>query len=161
MLVKEACTRAVQTCRPEDNLATVGALLWLKDCGALPVISADGRVAGMITDRDIAIALATRNRVASELHVHEVMSREVQSCGPDDDVRDALNVMWTRQIRRLPVVDGQGRLQGLLSLTDAVQKIHEGKARGLTWGDVAGTLQAITAPRKAVAPRAEALLTSR
>lgn len=161
MLVKEACTKDVQTCHPEDNLATVGAILWLKDCGALPVVSAGGCVVGMITDRDIAIALATRNRVASELHVEEVMTREVQSCGPDEDVRDALNLMWTRQVRRLPVVDGQGQLCGLFSLTDAVQKIHEGRAKGLTWSDVTWTLQAITAPRKEVRPRAEALLAHR
>ena len=72
----------------------------------------------MVTDRDLLIALGTRNRNASDLPVSEVMSKDLSLCTPDDDVRDALKIMAERQLHRLPVVDKDGGLKGILSLDD-------------------------------------------
>ena len=72
MKVREMMTSDVKTCRPETNLAEAVKDMWEGDCGALPVVSDEGRVIGMITDRDICIALATRGRSADRIAVREV-----------------------------------------------------------------------------------------
>src|SRR5207249_11540387 len=73
MRVGDFMTSPAVFCRPEANLAAVAALMWDKDCGALPVVSEDGKVTGMITDRDICVALGTRNKRASEVTVRDVI----------------------------------------------------------------------------------------
>jgi len=75
-------------------------------------------VIGVITDRDICIAAATRPRTKGEIPVREVMSQRLYTCAPTDDVRSALETMKTRKIRRLPVVEQNGRLAGILSIHD-------------------------------------------
>jgi CBS-domain-containing membrane protein len=75
----------------------------------------------MVTDRDLFIALATRNRRASDLVAGEVMSKDVTTCSPDDDVMEALSLMHSRKVRRLPVVDRNKTLVGILSLANVVQ----------------------------------------
>ena len=120
MTVKDIMTVAPEACRPDDNLATAVELLWKADCGVLPVTDHTGRVAGIVTDRDICIALGTRNVRASDIRVESVMRKTVQVCEPTDDVLSALSRMADRRVRRLPVVDSANRLVGILSLSDAV-----------------------------------------
>jgi CBS domain-containing protein len=83
-------------CRPDDNLAEVAATMWHARCGALPVLDRRGAVTSMITDRDICIALGARNLRASEVKVKDVSPPRVFSCGPNDDVRLALNTMTSQ-----------------------------------------------------------------
>ena len=146
MKVRDLMTRDVKACRPESNLAEVVRDMWEGDCGALPVVSDDGRVAGIITDRDICIALATRGRSADRIAVHEVARDHVYTCLPDDDASAALQTMKLHKIRRLPVVDADGHLRGMLSLNDIVT--HAGAA---TPTDVVSTLASICEHRRPVA----------
>ncbi len=119
MKVREVMTKTPTCCEPDTNLATAASLMWLNDCGALPVMEY-GRLVGIITDRDICIALGTRNHIAAALRVREVASREVHTCSPQDTVRSAMATMRRTRVRRLPVVDDAGELAGILSLNDIV-----------------------------------------
>jgi CBS domain-containing protein len=126
MKVREIMTTNVKTCRPETNLAEAVKLMWEQDCGVLPVVKSDGKVSGMITDRDICVAIATRGWTADRIAVRDVTAGKVSTCAPDDDAIAALQTMKSQRVRRLPVVDAAGRLKGILSLNDMVT--HAGAA---------------------------------
>ena len=146
MKVRDLMTSDVKTCRPETNLAEAVKEMWEGDCGALPVVSDDGRVAGIITDRDICIAVATRGRSADRIAVREVARDHVYTSLPDDDASAALQTMKLHKIRRLPVVDADGHVRGMLSLNDIVT--HAGAA---TPTEVVSTLASICEHRRTVA----------
>lgn len=147
MKVKDACTPNVKTCSPEANLAHAAVLMWESDCGIVPVVDGEGRPVGVITDRDIAIAVGTRGRPASEIAVQEVMSRNLRTARPEDEVRSALEAMGTAQVRRLLVVDGRGVLAGVLSLSDVVRRL-DGRG-GPAVEEVVEALKAIGRPHRA------------
>lgn len=138
MKVRDLMTSDVKTCRSETNLAEVVRDMFEGDCGALPVVSDDGRVAGIITDRDICIAVGTRGRSADRIAVREVARDHVHTCLPDDDASAALQKMKLHKVRRLPVVDPDGHVRGMLSLNDIVT--HAGAAAPT---DVVSTLASI------------------
>lgn len=146
MRVREMMTSDVKTCRPDTNLAEAVRDMWEGDCGALPVVSDEGRVIGMITDRDICIALATRGGSADRMAVREVAQGHAYTCLPDDDATAALQTMKAHKIRRLPVVDAEGHVRGILSLNDVVT--HAGSA---TPTEVVSTLASICEHRRPVA----------
>lgn len=149
MIVEDLMTREVEACRPADSLADAAGVMWRRDCGAVPVVE-DGGVAGIITDRDICMALATRRAYASEVSVGEVMSRGVVTCTPEDDAEEALEVMRQRQLRRLPVVDGRGQLVGILSVADVLRRTRKGGGRRrVRRGEALATLKAIVRPHGA------------
>jgi CBS domain-containing protein len=120
MMVRELMRSSPRSIRPAASLADAGRVMEEARCGALPVVG-DGeeeRVVGMLTDRDLCLAVALRDRRPSEIAVREVISGDVHTCRPDEDVRDALATMGDHRVRRLPVVDAVGRLVGLLSFDD-------------------------------------------
>ena len=103
--------------------------MWNRNCGFLPVLSPQQNVVGVITDRDMCIAMATRNRLPGQVTVQEFSSVVIYSCQPDDDVRAAMETMADKKVRRLPVIDADGKLAGILSLDDIV--LHaDSQARG-------------------------------
>jgi CBS domain-containing protein len=122
MKVREIMTADIGTCRPETNLAEAVKLMWEKDCGVLPVVKSDGRLGGIITDRDICVALATRGQTADHISVGEVATGKIYTCVTDDDTSAALQTMKSQRVRRLPVVDGNGRLKGMLSISDVMNR---------------------------------------
>lgn len=150
MKVNEVMTQDVKSCTPEMNLAEAAAIMWEADCGALPVM-VDGKVAGMITDRDICIALGTRNARASEVTVGEAETREVFSCAPNDDVHQALKTMRTHKVHRLPVVGETGTLDGMLCMNEIILRAHKTarKPADVTYEDVVNTLKGISEHRPA------------
>ena len=99
MKVKDIMTDTPCYCLPKTNLGSAIELMWNANCGCLPVLSADGKVSGVVTDRDICVALGTRNRVASDVTVGEVMSDKLYSCAPEDEIHLALQTFrpefWT------------------------------------------------------------------
>jgi CBS domain-containing protein len=139
-------TRTVCTCRPETSLAQVAALMWDHDCGAMPVVDDMNRVMGMITDRDIAIAAATKGRRATDINVGEVMSGNVYACARDEDVKSALKTMRRERVRRLPVIGHDGKLTGILSLNDIVLRAEDSKGRQapeIPYDEVMSTFKAV------------------
>jgi CBS domain-containing protein len=130
MKVRDVMKPAAVCCRPETNLAAAVELLWVNNCGMLPVVDNDGKLAAVITDRDISIAVGTRNRLPSELTVNEVATKRVITCKPDDEIHEALNTMAEKQVRRLPVVNQAGVPQGILSMDDIITHGDMGKWQG-------------------------------
>ena len=146
MKVQDVMTYDVQTCRPETNLADAAMRMWRDDCGVLPVVADGQKVVGMITDRDICMAAATKHRDPANIRVSEVTSGKVYSCSADADIHEALKIMQDKQVRRLPIISAEdGRLQGLLSMNDVALKAQGGRKAELTAEDVEQTLRSICA----------------
>jgi len=146
MKVQDVMTSEVKSCRPETNLAAAAVMMLDYDCGALPVVNNENKVIGIITDRDIAIAAATKGRLASEILVGEVISRKVFSATLDEDIHMALKTMRHGKIRRLPVVNRDGMLQGILSFNDIALRAEEEEGRrhpDRTYEGAMGTFKAI------------------
>jgi CBS domain-containing protein len=129
MKVKEIMTASAVSCGPEMNVAEAVQLMWERNVGILPVVDAVGKLTGVVTDRDICIALGTRNRLASEIKVSEIAIPKVFTCKPEDDVHEALSLLSAKQVRRLPVVNEKGTV-GVLSMDDVVLHSEVGKLRG-------------------------------
>lgn len=142
MKVKDIMTAELRTCSPATNLAAAAALMLDGDCGVLPVVE-NGRLVGVVTDRDLYIALATRNDRASQITVGEVVQAPVVTCGPDDDVRAALAMMKQHRVRRLPVEGFGGTVLGIVSMNDIL--LTTGAKRAVRDAEVVDALQAICA----------------
>lgn len=142
MKVKDLMTTTVATCAPETTVAEAAHLMWEADCGILPVVK-DGALVGVVTDRDMYIALATRNARASRMAIDSVAARQVATCAPEDDLRAALATMRQARVRRLPVVGFGGTVMGILSMNDIVRVADDGD--GVSSEAIVKTLQAICA----------------
>jgi CBS domain-containing protein len=118
MRVSEAAVQEVLTVHEDASLADAGTLLRNADCGSLLIVDSDYRLTGILTDRDIALALADGDAAASAVKVGEAMTRDLQTCRPDEDVRVALQRMAEHGIRRLPVCTPDQKLLGILSIDD-------------------------------------------
>jgi CBS domain-containing protein len=154
MKVQDVMTRAVQFCLPDNDLMLAARLLWENDCGVLPVVDNNLKVIGVITDRDICIAAGTRPQAAANLKVGEVMTGTLYTCNPDDDIKGALEIMRKAQVRRLPVIEGDGLLHGILSISDVA--LCAGKPTNaaqpvISYEDIVETYNAICEPRAVAA----------
>lgn len=155
MLVGDLMTKTVRCCGPHDSLDTAAHELWDGDCGALPVVDgAERRVVGMLTDRDICMGTHFRGRPLGQIQVERVMSGNVHSCHPGDEVSSAQAVMKSAQVRRLPVVDDAGQLLGVISLADIAReagRTGSGRRPACSESEVVGTLSAIVGHRESLA----------
>ena len=142
MKVKDIMTAEPRTCSPGTNLAAAAALMLDGDCGILPVVDR-GKLVGVVTDRDMYIALATRNKLASQLTAGEVARKKVVTCGPEDDVHAVLTMMGEHRVRRLPVEGFGGTVLGIVSMNDILLAIRPGTA--VRTDEVVDTFQAICA----------------
>jgi CBS domain-containing protein len=120
MKVSDIMIHEVVSCRKDTDIGTAARLMLTGRFGTLPVIDTHAKLAGIITDRDIAMAAATRQRNAAHIPVHEVMSPHARTCFADDEVAAALKQMEEARVRRLPVLDATGHLTGILSIDDIV-----------------------------------------
>ena len=144
MKVRDVMTKQVAFCGPDTNLAQAVELMWNNACGFLPVAGEGRNAIGVITDRDISIALGTRDRRASEVCVRSAMSSRLFTCMPDDNVHTALKTLKSEGIRRLPVVDGDGMLMGVLSIDDVVLNASVDAPRNdISYRDIDNTYRAI------------------
>jgi CBS domain-containing protein len=114
-------TAPVWTCSPEDSLAQVAQILWEHDCGVVPVVDAQHRPCGMVTDRDVCMGAYTKGKALHAIRVSEVMSPHVHSCSVNDPLLRAIGTMVEAQVRRVAVISGDGQLVGILSLADVAR----------------------------------------
>ncbi len=121
MKVKKIMTPGVECCHAKDSLAKAVGIMWQKDCGVVPIIRRENEVVGMITDRDVCIALTSRNQMASDIRISDVINGKPVTCAPNDSVNTALKKMRKHKVKRLPVVSGKGKLKGILSLADILR----------------------------------------
>jgi CBS domain-containing protein len=121
MKVREIMTKQVASCHPEATLESVALMMWNSDCGSIPVVDEQGTPKGIVTDRDVAMASALQHKPLWEITAAQFADgRDLFTCTTEDDVRAALQAMEDHRIRRLPVVDSEGHLQGMLSVDDIV-----------------------------------------
>jgi CBS domain-containing protein len=142
MRVKDVMTANVQTCPPDTNLSRAAAMMWEGDCGILPVVE-DGILAGIVTDRDICIALGTQDRLPHTVPVRDVETTDVATCEPEDDLRHALELMRRYKVRRLPVTDTDHHLKGIVSLNDIVLRADRAHPEELSYDEVVNTMKAV------------------
>ena len=117
MKAKDLMTSEPKTCSRETNLAAAAEIMLAGDCGMLPIVD-EGRLVGVVTDRDLFIALATRNRRATELTLGEVAQSPVYTCTPEDEADAVLATMRAHRVRRVPVEGFGGIALGVISLDD-------------------------------------------
>jgi CBS domain-containing protein len=145
MQVHEIMTSDVVACHARDTMDRAVEVMLGKDCGCVPVVDDQERVVGIITDRDICVASYATGQKLSELFVRGGMAPKVECCAPDDSLDEAERKLRARQLRRLPVVDRDGRLVGILSMADLARAVALGK-RSMHPADLCETLAAICRP---------------
>lgn len=117
MLINDVMTRYPAYCRPDDSFESVAQLMLERDCGIIPVCQGR-KVVGVITDRDITCRGVATGRIASEVPVSEIMTSPVYCVHDHDDVQAAVDLMEEQQVRRLPVLDEDDNLVGIVAPSD-------------------------------------------
>lgn len=118
MRIEEIMNRAVITSGADEPLHNAARKMWDHDCGAVMVTDRDGKLVGMVTDRDICMAAYTKGLPLHEIRIHEVMASHVHAVRREQSIADVEEVMATHQVRRVPVVDSSGKPIGVVSLND-------------------------------------------
>jgi len=127
MQLKEIITSPVETVGPDATLFDAAKTMMTRDLGWLPVTD-EGKVVGIITDRDITVRGVAGGLDAKKTKVEDVMSRDVFSCSIDGTIEDACNMMEDEQVRRLVVVDDDEMLAGVVSLADVALQSRESQS---------------------------------
>jgi CBS domain-containing protein len=125
--IKEVMTRDVRACEPNATVADAAKVMAQEDVGPIPIVE-DGRLVGIVTDRDIVVRVVAEGRDPKTTTVNEIASTELVTVSPDDDLDEALNRLAERQIRRLPVVEGD-RLVGIVAQAD-IARLGKDKKTG-------------------------------
>ena len=121
MRIQDIMSKPAVVCGETESLNTVARHMWDHDCGVIPIVTEDGRIAGIVTDRDVGMAAYTRGKTLAEIPVAQTMARNVFSCRADDSLESAARVMTDNQVRRLPVLDADDRPIGIVSFSDIVR----------------------------------------
>lgn len=124
-VVRSVMTADVVTCTASDTLHRAAQIMWERDCGAVPVVDAAGRVAGIITDRDLTMAAFTQGLPLVAIPVGRVASGRVHTVSVGASIDDAVAVMGRERVRRVVVVDAHQKAVGILSLADVAGHVAE------------------------------------
>jgi CBS domain-containing protein len=146
MKVSEIMTREVASCTQTNTLSDAARIMWERDCGAVPVVDEQNRAVGIVTDRDICIASATRGAAPYQIPVRDLMRTTLYTCRAEDEVEESLDTMRKQGVRRLPVVDTDGKLCGIFSLTNVLlqaDKLLGARARPAFYEKVFSTFKGI------------------
>ena len=155
MKVSEIMTAEVKCCHAKDSLNTAAQLMWDFDCGCIPVVDDSGRPIAMLTDRDVCMAAYTQGAKLTDRPVASAMSKEIYTCRTDDELALVEEMMRQCRVRRLPVIDAQGRLAGIISLNDIAEAAERECAtnrdsRRIPDFEIARVLSAVCKHREAV-----------
>lgn len=130
MLVKEIMKTPVVTIASRQTAKEVAEIMHDKHIGSVPVVD-DGKLVGIVTDRDICVRVTATGRDAVMTHVNEVMGKAVETCTADTDLDQAVKLMVDHRIRRLVVLDSSNAITGILSVDDLAKASHELASRVL------------------------------
>jgi len=147
MKIHEIMSKPAVTCRENDTLNVAAQRMWEHDFGAVPVLNDEGHMVGIVTDRDICMAAYTQGLALREIPVSDAMAKKVFSVREDESLEAAERLMTDKQIRRLPVVDGESRPIGLLSLNDIARYAASARKKNGLDREMTQTLAAICQPR--------------
>ncbi|MGD8566833.1 MAG: CBS domain-containing protein [Gammaproteobacteria bacterium] len=143
MNVSDIMSKDVGTCSADSDLESVAKIMWDKNCGSIPVLDSSNNLVGIITDRDIAMGCALNHKAEWELKTNDILNnRSLFTCRSDEDIKNALQLMSDHHIRRLPVIDSNGQLQGVLSIDDIISLAQEDNSE-LSFRDTMNTLKQV------------------
>ena len=160
MKIKDVMHKPVTSCQAGDNLEQAATLMWQNDCGAIPITDRSDHPIGILTDRDITLAAARQHKPLWEMKANDVLQqRPLFTCTADTELHDALHLMAEKQIRRLPVIDASGRLQGIVAMSDIVHEITRQSSSSTPaqreLREAVSTFNAVTTPSSGAAPIAK------
>ena len=143
MKVGDLMAKLPSSIHQNENLNEAARIMWELDCGFLPVSNDEHEIIGVLTDRDICMAGYTQGLPLQQIPCHVAMSKTLVSCEAGDNLHTAEDLMQHYQVRRLPVLDKQKQLCGILSLNDIALAYQERNAPGMKADEVADTLAAV------------------
>ena len=146
MHVKEVMSHPVVTCPADSTLDQAARLMWEFDCGVIPVLGDDGRLSGVVTDRDICMAAYTQGRPLNTIPVSTAMATQVVAGHADDSVESVEALMRAGQVRRVPILDGEDRVTGLVSMNDLARLAARARRPGVD-RELVKTMAAVCQPR--------------
>ena len=129
---RDVMTKDPASCQPADSITKVAGLMKQEDVGSVPIVeSAESRrLTGIITDRDIVVKVIAAGRAADSTTVRDAMTPNPASCRETDDVDQAVKLMKERQVRRMPIVDAEGRLTGIIAQADVATRVNKDSKTG-------------------------------
>lgn len=127
MKCSELMTKDPSCCLPTDTVFDAAQLMKSEDVGPIPIVNdkQTNKLAGIVTDRDLALKVVAEGLDPKQTKIEEVMTTGVQTCSPDDDVSNVLKLMEHHHVRRIPIVDDQDRLVGIIAQADVATRIDE------------------------------------
>jgi len=147
MKVKDVMKTDVGFCSAEDSLMKCGEMMRRMDCGAVPILDEERRVVGMLTDRDLCLAVVARNRKASDVRTGDLIKGAAVVCAADDKIESVLKNLRRNRIKRLPVIGAGGELVGIVSVSDILLGVRKDKNLKKK---IYATLKAVAKPRPIV-----------
>jgi CBS domain-containing protein len=153
MHIQDVMTHPVVTCPVDSSADHPARLMWEFDCGVIPLVDGEGRLAGVVTDRDLCMAAYTQNKPLSAIRADSAMAKEVVRCHAGDAIESVESLMRDHQIRRVPVVDADGRPVGMFALNDLARLASRARKGGVD-REVVRTLAAVCKPRAHIVPTA-------
>jgi CBS domain-containing protein len=133
-------------CRRSDSANHAARLMWEHDVGSLPVVDDDGRLCGMVTDRDLCMGAYTQGQPLAAINVATTMARHVVKAEVHDEAKRVLELMARHRVRRIPVVDEHDRPIGIVAIHDLARRSDTGQPAVVSEHDLAATLRAICTP---------------
>ena len=129
---REVMTKDPACCTPDDPVTKVAGIMKQEDVGSVPVVDSAGerRLVGIVTDRDIVVKVVAGGRGIEQATAKEAMTPNPASCREDDDLEQAMKLMKERQVRRMPIVDGSGRLSGIIAQADVATRVNKDAKTG-------------------------------
>jgi CBS domain-containing protein len=124
LVARELMTRHVKSAHLDSGLREVARIMKDEDCGIVPVVDERGRLQGVLTDRDIVIRTLAEGRPPDNMRARDVMTDDVEAVTPDEDIHSIIAMMGRRQVRRIPVVERDDRLVGIISMADIATRAH-------------------------------------
>jgi len=123
----EVMTKSPAYCLPNDIVSKVAQLMKSKDVGPIPIIENEQtkRVIGILTDRDLALKIVAEGRDPKSTKAEEVMTRKVVTCRVEDDLQKALDAMSEHKLRRIPVVDNNNGIVGIIAQADVATRVNQ------------------------------------
>ena len=125
MTCNEVMTKDPKTCAPTDTVQRAAQLMKTEDVGPIPIVGDNGKLEGIITDRDIVLKVVAEGQDPKTTKLADVMSTDLITCTTDGDIEKTLDLMEDNQVRRIPVVDASGRLVGIISQADIATRLDD------------------------------------
>jgi CBS domain-containing protein len=128
----EVMTTSPVVCIPNDLVTKVAQVMKTRDVGPVPIVESEKtrKLVGMVTDRDLAIKMVAEGRDLKTTRADEVMSRRIVTCRAEDDLQKALDAMSENQLRRIPVVDADDRIVGIIAQADVATRLNQPEKTG-------------------------------